>query len=141
MRGEVRTTDAVFEDTLRPSSFDEFIGQKNVQRNLSVYIRAARDRREPLDHVLFTGMPGLGKTTLARIISHEMKAQLTITSGPVLKRPADLAGLLTKLQPGDVLFIDEIHRILADVEEYLYTAMEQFFITIPVDSGANGRTI
>jgi Holliday junction DNA helicase RuvB len=141
MRGEARVIDQVFEDTLRPASFDDFVGQKPVLRNLTVYVRAARERREPLDHVLFTGMPGLGKTTLARIIAHEMKARLYVTSGPILKRPGDLAGMLTKLEAGDVLFIDEIHRILADVEEYLYTAMEQYFISITVDSGPNGRTI
>ncbi|HKS16978.1 MAG TPA: Holliday junction branch migration DNA helicase RuvB [Planctomycetota bacterium] len=141
MRGETRVPDVAFEDTLRPASFDDFVGQKSVIRNLTVYVKAARERREPLDHALFTGMPGLGKTTLARIIAHEMKAKLHVTSGPVLKRPGDLAGMLTKLEPGDVLFIDEIHRILADVEEYLYTAMEQFFISIPVETGPNGRTI
>jgi len=141
MRGETWNVDSVFEDTLRPASFDDFVGQKPVLRNLTVYVRAARERREPLDHVLFTGMPGLGKTTLARIIAHEMKARLHVTSGPILKRPGDLAGMLTKLEAGDVLFIDEIHRIQADVEEYLYSAMEQFFISIAVDPGPNGRTI
>ena len=141
MRGETRVPDQAFEDTLRPASFDDFVGQKSVIRNLTVYVKAARERREPLDHALFTGMPGLGKTTLARIIAFEMKAKLHVTSGPVLKRPGDLAGMLTKLETGDVLFIDEIHRILADVEEYLYSAMEQFFISIPVESGPNGRTI
>ena len=141
MREGTRIPDVAFEDTLRPASFSDFVGQKAILRNLTVYVRAARDRKEALDHALFTGMPGLGKTTLARIIAHEMKARLHVTSGPVLKRPGDLAGMLTKLEPGDVLFIDEIHRILADVEEYLYTAMEQFFISIPVESGPNGRTI
>ncbi|MBI4566292.1 MAG: Holliday junction branch migration DNA helicase RuvB [Planctomycetes bacterium] len=141
MRGEPPRHDTTFDDSLRPASFDDFIGQKTVLRNLRIYIRAARERGEPLDHVLFTGMPGLGKTTLARIIAHEMKARLHVTSGPILKRPGDLAGMLTKLETGDVLFIDEIHRVLADVEEYLYTAMEQFFISIAVDSGPHGRTI
>jgi Holliday junction DNA helicase RuvB len=141
VRGETRVPDPAFEDTLRPASFDDFVGQKAILRNLQVYVRAARERKEPLDHALFTGMPGLGKTTLARIIAHEMKARLHVTSGPILKRPGDLAGMLTKLETGDVLFIDEIHRILADVEEYLYTAMEQFFISIPVEAGPNGRTI
>ena len=141
MKEGTRIPDAAFEDTLRPASFSDFVGQKAILRNLTVYVRAARERKEPLDHALFTGMPGLGKTTLARIIAHEMKARLHVTSGPVLKRPGDLAGMLTKLENGDVLFIDEIHRILADVEEYLYTAMEQFFISIPVESGPNGRTI
>lgn len=143
MRGEnpyVRE-DSRFEDSLRPSSFDEFIGQRQCVENLKIAIQAARKRREALDHVLFSGLPGLGKTTLARIISQEMGAPLVVTAGPVLKRPGDLAGTLTKLDDGSVLFIDEVHRMLPDVEEFLYTAMEDFFITINVDSGPNGRTI
>ncbi|MBI2900048.1 MAG: Holliday junction branch migration DNA helicase RuvB [Planctomycetes bacterium] len=133
--------DSPFEDSLRPSSFDEFIGQRPCVRNLSIAIQAARKRKEPLDHILFSGLPGLGKTTLARIIAHEMRAPLVVTAGPVLKRPGDLAGTLTKLEDGGILFIDEVHRMLPDVEEFLYTAMEDFFITINVDSGPNGRTI
>ncbi|HEY3226637.1 MAG TPA: AAA family ATPase, partial [Planctomycetota bacterium] len=136
MRGDPREgVDAVFEDSLRPASFDDFIGQKSVLRNLTVYVRAARERREPLDHALFTGMPGLGKTTLARIIAHEMKAKLHVTSGPVLKRPGDLAGMLTKLETGDVLFIDEIHRLPKSVEEVLYPAMEDFALDLVLGKG------
>src|SRR5881296_1373211 len=122
-----------FEDSLRPGSFAEFIGQRKTVANLQVAIKAARKRKEALDHILFSGLPGLGKTTLARLISFEMRSQLHITSGPILKRPGDLAGQPTKLEEGDVLFIDEIHRMMADVEEYLYTAMEDFFISITVD--------
>lgn len=133
--------DVRFEDSLRPRSFDEFIGQKKTVRNLEIAIQAARKRREPLDHVLFSGLPGLGKTTLARIIAFEMKARLHTTSGPVLKRPGDLAGTLTKLEPGDILFIDECHRMLPDVEEFLYSAMEDFTLSIPMDGGPQGRTI
>ncbi len=143
MRGEspyVRE-DPRFEDSLRPASFDDFIGQRQCIENLRIAIQAARKRKESLDHVLFSGLPGLGKTTLARIIAFEMKTSLVITSGPVLKRPGDLAGTLTKLEEGSILFIDEIHRMLPDVEEFLYTAMEDFFITINVDSGPNGRTL
>lgn len=143
MRGEnpyIRD-DSRFEDTLRPSSFDDFVGQKKCVENLSIAIQAARKRREALDHILFSGLPGLGKTTLARIIAHEMKGPLVVTSGPVLKRPGDLAGTLTKLEEGAVLFVDEVHRMLPDVEEFLYTAMEDFFITLNVDSGTSGRTI
>ena len=133
--------DARFEDSLRPSSFDEFIGQKKTLRNLQVAIKAARKRKEALDHVLFSGLPGLGKTTLARIIAFEMKAQLHTTSGPILKRPGDLVGTLTKLAEGDVLFIDECHRMLAEVEEFLYSAMEDFSISINMESGPQGRII
>lgn len=133
--------DAKFEDTLRPGSFDEFIGQKKTVHNLSIAIKAARKRKEALDHILFSGLPGLGKTTLARIIAFEMKAQLHTTSGPVLKRPGDLVGTLTKLEEGDVLFIDECHRMLPDVEEFLYSAMEDFQISISMDQGPHGRTI
>jgi Holliday junction DNA helicase RuvB len=133
--------DTSFEDSLRPGSFDDFVGQRKSIVNLQVGIKAARKRKEALDHVLFSGLPGLGKTTLARIIAFEMKAGFHLTSGPILKRPGDLAGMLTKLEEGDVLFIDEIHRILPDVEEYLYTAMEDYFISINVDGGPSGRTI
>ena len=133
--------DTKFEDTLRPGSFDEFIGQKKSIHNLEIAIKAARKRKEALDHVLFSGLPGLGKTTLARIIAFAMKAQLHTTSGPILKRPGDLVGTLTKLQEGDVLFIDECHRMLPDVEEFLYSAMEDFMISICMESGPQGRTI
>jgi Holliday junction DNA helicase RuvB len=133
--------DAKFEDSLRPGSFDEFIGQRKAVANLQVAIKAARKRKEALDHVLFSGLPGLGKTTLARLIAFEMKAQLHTTMGPILKRPGDLVGTLTKLQEGDVLFIDECHRMLPDVEEFLYSAMEDFQISISMESGMQGRTI
>ncbi len=133
--------DLKFEDSLRPSSFDEFVGQRKAVRNLEIAIKAARKRKEPLDHVLFSGLPGLGKTTLARIIAFEMKAKLHTTSGPVLKRPGDLVGTLARLETGDVLFIDECHRMLPDVEEFLYSAMEDFAVTIAMESGPQGRTI
>jgi len=133
--------DPKFEDTLRPGSFDEFIGQKKAVQNLQIAIKAARKRKEALDHVLFSGLPGLGKTTLARLIAFEMKGQLHTTMGPILKRPGDLVGTLTKLEDGDVLFIDECHRMLADVEEFLYTAMEDFQISINMETGMAGRTI
>lgn len=133
--------DLKFEDTLRPGSFDEFIGQRKTIANLQVAIKAARKRKEALDHVLFSGLPGLGKTTLARLIAFEMKGQLHTTMGPILKRPGDLVGTLTKLQEGDILFIDECHRMLPDVEEFLYSAMEDFQISISMESGMAGRTI
>jgi Holliday junction DNA helicase RuvB len=133
--------DLKFEDTLRPGSFDDFIGQRKTIQNLQIAIKAARKRKEALDHVLFSGLPGLGKTTLARIIAFEMKAMLTTTSGPILKRAGDLVGTLTKLQEGDVLFIDECHRMLPEVEEFLYSAMEDYQISISMESGPQGRTI
>jgi Holliday junction DNA helicase RuvB len=133
--------DPRFEDALRPGSFDEFIGQRKIVQNLKVAIQAARKRREALDHVLFSGLPGLGKTTLARIIAFEMKAQLHTTMGPILKRPGDLVGTLTKLEEGDVLFIDECHRLPPEVEEFLYAAMEDFSISINMETGPQGRTI
>ena len=141
MPGSPFERDPKFEDSLRPASFDEFIGQKKTLHNLQVAIKAARKRKEALDHVLFSGLPGLGKTTLARIIAFEMKSMLHTTSGPILKRPGDLVGTLTKLEQGDVLFIDECHRMLPDVEEFLYSAMEDFSISINMESGPQGRTI
>ncbi len=133
--------DAKFDDSLRPVSFDEFIGQKKSLHNLQIAIKAARKRKEALDHVLFSGLPGLGKTTLARIIAFEMKAHLHTTSGPILKRAGDLVGTLTKLEEGDVLFIDECHRMLPEVEEFLYSAMEDFSVAINMESGMQGRAI
>jgi Holliday junction DNA helicase RuvB len=133
--------DAKFEDALRPTSFSEFIGQRKTVQNLQIAIKAARKRKEALDHVLFSGLPGLGKTTLARLIAFEMRAQLHTTSGPVLKRPGDLVGTLTKLQEGDVLFIDECHRMLPDVEEFLYSAMEDYTVSIAMETGLAGKTI
>lgn len=133
--------DEEFDTTLRPPTFDEFTGQKKIVENLKVFIQAAKRRGEPLDHVLLTGPPGLGKTTLSYIIAREMNANIKITSGPVLEKPGDLAGLLTNLSEGDVLFIDEIHRLSSIVEEYLYSAMEEFRLDIMIDSGPSARSI
>jgi Holliday junction DNA helicase RuvB len=133
--------DLGFEQKVRPETFDSFIGQNQVRHNLGVCIRAARNRSEPLDHVLLSGPPGLGKTTLAHIIAREMSAEIKMTSGPALVRPGDLAGLLTGLSEGNVLFIDEIHRLSPVVEEYLYGAMEDYQISIVIDQGVNARTI
>ncbi len=135
------TSDIDLERTLRPLRFEDFEGQQKIVDNLQVFIQAARQRGEPLDHVLLTGPPGLGKTTLSYIISNEMHAQIRMTSGPVLERPGDLAGLLTSLESGDVLFIDEIHRLSAVVEEYLYSAMEDYTLDIMIDSGPNARSV
>ena len=126
---------------LRPRSFDDFTGQKEILANLGVFVQAARMRSESLDHVLLHGPPGLGKTTLAHIIANEMEAGIKISSGPVLEKPGDLAGLLTGLDTGDVLFIDEIHRLSPVVEEYLYSAMEDYVIDIVIDTGPNARTV
>jgi len=127
--------------TLRPAVFDEFIGQRKIVDNLKVFIEAALQRKEALDHVLLTGPPGLGKTTLSYIIAREMGTNIKTTSGPVLEKPGDLAGLLTNLTEGDILFIDEIHRLSTVVEEYLYSAMEDFRLDIMLDSGPSARTI
>jgi Holliday junction DNA helicase RuvB len=133
--------DARFEQRLRPSRFDEFVGQDTLKGNLRVFIEAARKRGEPLDHCLFYGPPGLGKTTLAHIIAAEMGTKLVATSGPVIERPYDLTGILTNLKPGDVLFIDEIHRLQHVVEEYLYPAMEEFSVDIVLDKGPSARSV
>src|SRR5579863_5910498 len=127
--------------TLRPTGFDRYVGQKAVVENLKISIEAAKRRAEPLDHVLVHGPPGLGKTTLANIIAREMNATFHQVSGPTLERPGDLVGILTNLQTGDVLFIDEIHRLPRVVEEFLYPAMEDFAIDFMVDKGAYAKTI
>lgn len=129
------------EQTLRPKALGEFSGQPKIVDNLKVFITAAKQRSEALDHVLLHGPPGLGKTTLSHIIAHELGANLKMSSGPVLEKPGDLAGLLTNLEEGDVLFIDEIHRLNTVVEEYLYSAMEDYHIDIMIDSGPNARSI
>jgi Holliday junction DNA helicase RuvB len=129
------------EKALRPLSFDDFTGQHKVVANIKVFVMAAKQRGEPLDHVLLHGPPGLGKTTLSNIIANELNSNIKITSGPVLDKPSDLAGLLTNLEAHDVLFIDEIHRLNPIVEEYLYSAMEDFRIDIMLDSGPNARSV
>ncbi len=130
-----------FERALRPLTFDEFAGQQKVVENIKIFVMAAQQRSEPLDHVLLHGPPGLGKTTLSHIIANELGANLKISSGPVLDKPGDLAGLLTNLEERDVLFIDEIHRLNPIVEEYLYAAMEDYRIDIMLDSGPNARSV
>jgi len=127
--------------SLRPSSFGEFVGQRRVVENLRTWIGAARNGGRALDHVLLTGPPGLGKTTLANLVAGAMEARLVTSSGPVLERARDLAGILTKLGPGDILFVDEVHRLRTHVEEYLYSAMEDFRIDIPVDEGPYAQSI
>ena len=133
--------DTQAERALRPKGLFEFSGQPKIVDNLNVFIQAARLRNEALDHVLLHGPPGLGKTTLSYIIANELETNMKITSGPVLEKPGDLAGLLTGLEEGDVLFIDEIHRLNNVVEEYLYSAMEDYRIDIMIDSGPNARSI
>src|SRR5246500_1201090 len=133
--------DKEFENNIRPAAIEEFAGQPQLIENLRVFIKAAKMRGEALDHILFHGPPGLGKTTLSRIVANELGVTIKETSGPVIEKPGDLAGLLTSLEPRDVLFIDEIHRLSTVVEEYLYAAMEDFKIDIMIDSGPSARSI
>ena len=138
---QLSSSDKEVEKMLRPAQFDDFSGQLGVTDNLRIFVQAAKQRSEALDHVLLHGPPGLGKTTLAHIISNDLSVNIKITSGPVLDKPGDLAGLLTNLEQNDVLFIDEIHRLSPIVEEYLYSAMEDYKIDIMIDSGPNARTV
>jgi len=141
IRNSASEKEKEFENALRPLSFDDFAGQTKIIENLRIFVQAAKMRGESLDHILFHGPPGLGKTTLSNIIANELGVGFKITSGPVLDKPGDLAGLLTNLEPHDVLFIDEIHRLSPVVEEYLYSAMEDYRIDIMIDKGPNARSI
>lgn len=133
--------DETFELSMRPKSLDDFEGQEPLRRQLEILMGAALKRSEPIGHCLFSGPPGLGKTTLSHIIAHHMGANIIITSGPILEKPGDLAGILTKLHEGDILFIDEIHRMQKNIEEYLYSAMEDFALDLVVDSGINSKSV
>jgi Holliday junction DNA helicase RuvB len=140
-KDSLSATDREFENNIRPAHIEEFAGQTQIIENLRIFIKAAKIRGEALDHILFHGPPGLGKTTLSRIVANEMAVNIKETSGPVIEKPGDLAGLLTNLEPNDILFIDEIHRLSTVVEEYLYAAMEDYRIDIMIDSGPNARSV
>ncbi|HBO87825.1 MAG TPA: Holliday junction branch migration DNA helicase RuvB [Verrucomicrobia bacterium] len=141
MNSDIITTDIEFEQKLRPSCFSDFTGQDKIRERLELFVQAAKERGDVLDHVLLCGPPGLGKTTLSYILADAMDANIKCTSGPVIDKPSDLAGILTSLERGDVLFIDEIHRMQRSVEEYLYSAMEDFVIDIVIDQGPNARSV
>lgn len=141
IRNDKLLNDFDYENKIRPNEFKEFKGQEKISENIKIFVKAAIKRGDTLDHVLLHGPPGLGKTTLANIIAHELKVNIKITSGPVLDKPGDLAGILTSLEKSDVLFIDEIHRLSPIVEEYLYSAMEDYKIDIVIDKGASARSI
>jgi Holliday junction DNA helicase RuvB len=141
LTGDLLKGEEIYELTLRPKSLDEFVGQKTIRENLSVFIEAARKRGEPIEHILLFGPPGLGKTTLAHIIAREMETNIYPTAGPILERPYDLAGILSNLNTADVLFIDEVHRINKAVEEYLYPALEDFCLDVMQDKGVGAKML
>ncbi|KKM95032.1 hypothetical protein LCGC14_1192340 [marine sediment metagenome] len=141
IHSSLKKEDKSFELPLRPISLEEFVGQENIKERLHIFIGAAKKREDSLGHMLFSGPPGLGKTTIANIIAKTMNTNIVVTSGPIVEKPGDLAGVLTSLKDGDILFIDEIHRLNKAIEEYLYPAMEDFTLDLLIDSGANARSV